>query len=335
LLGNGGGSFGSWYPQHYAAGSEPTSVVLGDFDRDGRLDIAAVGGNELCILRGEGDGTFSSPDQFAAGPGAAAVAAGDFNGDGWIDVAAANAGDNSASVRINDRSWPFPPPPTVSINAVTTVFEGNTGSVNATFTVTLSHASDVDVTVHYATEDGTAVAGSDYTAGSGTVVIPAGQTSAPISITVWGDRLPEEPNETFAVNLGAATNATIAYGQAVGVIVDDEPRISISDVSMREGKKNQTTQFTFTVTLSLPYDQPVTVSFQTVDGTATTGDNDYVARFGTLTFAPGETTKTITIVVQGDNKKEANETFYLDLWDNSSNSMLNKKRGIGTILNDD
>ena len=56
---------------------------------------------------------------------------------------------------------------------------------------------------------------------------------------------------------------------------------------------------------------------------------------GTLTFAPGETTKTITIEVKGDSKKEANETFYLDLFAGSSNSLFAKNRGIGTILNDD
>jgi hypothetical protein len=72
-----------------------------------------------------------------------------------------------------------------------------------------------------------------------------------------------------------------------------------------------------------------------VDGAATTGDSDYVARTGTLTFAPSETTKTITIEVKGDNKKEANETFYLDLFGNSSNSLFTKSRGLGTILNDD
>ena len=72
-----------------------------------------------------------------------------------------------------------------------------------------------------------------------------------------------------------------------------------------EGKKNQTTLFTFTVTLSAAYDQAVTMSFRTADGTATTSDNDYVAKTGTLTFAPGETTKTITIEVKGDSKKEA------------------------------
>ena len=77
------------------------------------------------------------------------------------------------------------------------------------------------------------------------------------------------------------------------------------------------------------------MSFRTVDGTATTSDSDYIAKTGTLTFAPGETTKTITIEVKGDNKKETNETFYLDLFGNSSNSLFTKNRGLGTILNDD
>jgi Calx-beta domain len=93
--------------------------------------------------------------------------------------------------------------------------------------------------------------------------------------------------------------------------------------------------FTFTVTLSAAYDQAVTMSFATTNGTATTSDGDFVAKSGTLTFAPGETTKTITIEVRGDSKKEGDETFYLDLFGNSSNSLFTKKRGLGKILNDD
>ena len=76
----------------------------------------------------------------------------------------------------------------------------------------------------------------------------------------------------------------------------------------------------------------ITVAYATGDGTA---GGDYQAATGTLTFAPGETTKTITIVVNGDNKREADETFYLDLFGLSSNSLFTKNRGIGTILNDD
>ena len=79
----------------------------------------------------------------------------------------------------------------------------------------------------------------------------------------------------------------------------------------------------------------MTVSFLTVNGTATTSDGDYVARTGTITFAPGETTKTITIEVKGDTKKEAAETFYLDLFGLSGNALFTKNRGLGTILNDD
>jgi hypothetical protein len=89
------------------------------------------------------------------------------------------------------------------------------------------------------------------------------------------------------------------------------------------------------VTLSAACDQPVTVSYRTTDGTATTGDQDYVGRAGTLTFAPGETTKTITIEVKGDGKKESNETFYLDLFGGTGNSLFARNRGVGTILNDD
>ena len=77
------------------------------------------------------------------------------------------------------------------------------------------------------------------------------------------------------------------------------------------------------------------MSYRTTDGTAKTSDQDYVAKTGTITFNPGETTKTITIVVNGDSKRESNEYFYLDLSGNSSNSLFTKNRGVGTIQNDD
>jgi probable HAF family extracellular repeat protein len=256
--------------------------------------------------------------------------AGSINDQGWILASNENV---PFLLTPDDQPPPPPAPPAITINDVT-VTEGNTGAVNATFTVSLSVAYDVAVTVHYQTANGSATAGSDYAAASGDVIIAAGQTTKTFTVAVIGDRL-AEPNETFFVNLSSPTNATIADGQGQGTIVDDEPRISISDVSKKEGKKNQTTQFTFTVTLSAAYDQAVTMSYATANGTATTSDSDYIAKTGMLTFAPGETTKTITIEVKGDSKKEADETFYLDLFGNSSNSLFTKNRGIGTILNDD
>ena len=77
------------------------------------------------------------------------------------------------------------------------------------------------------------------------------------------------------------------------------------------------------------------MSFQIVDGTATMSDSDYIGRTGTLTFLRGETTMTIAIEVKCYSKKEADETFYLDLFGNNSNSLFTKSRGLGTILNDD
>jgi hypothetical protein len=332
LRGHGDGWFDDPRSQS-ANGIMHTGVSVADFNGDGNLDAVTADADTgtVSLMLGNGDGTLRYAGAFAAGLSPAAVAVGDFNGDGRLDVAVANAGSNTVSALLNEDGVPLPP--SLRINDVT-VTEGNTGAVAATFTVTLSAASTQTVSVAYATGNGTATAGSDYQAASGTLIFAPGETRKTIIVPVIGDRLPE-PNETCFVNLSSPTNAVIAEGQGVGTIVDDEPLISISDVTRSEGRKNQTTLFTFTVTLSAAYDQPVTVSFRTADGTATTGDNDYVARTGTLTFAPGETTKTITIEVKGDTKREADETFFLELFDNSSNALVTKKRGTGMILNDD
>jgi Calx-beta domain/FG-GAP-like repeat len=320
VLGNGDGTF-------QPAQSIAAWGTAGDVNGDGALDLVGAG---VSVFLGNGDGRFAPPITTAGSFGAPVVA--DFNTDGRLDAAAANWESDSLSVLINDGDWSFPPP-SVSVSDVT-VTEGNTGTVNATFTLTLSDASTVTVLVHYDTADITAAAGSDYTAASGDVIIPAGQTSRTFTVAVKGDRL-AEPTETFAVNLSAPLNGTIGDGRGMGAILDNEPRISVGDATMKEGNGKKTTLFTFTVMLSVAYDQAVTMSFGTADGTATTSDSDYVARTGTLTFAPGETTKTITIEVKGDNKKEASEYFYLDLFGNSSNSLFAKNRGAGTILNDD
>src|SRR5207245_4861902 len=129
--------------------------------------------------------------------------------------------------------------PTISVNDVT-VTEGNTGSVNATFTVSLSVAYDQPVTVHFATANGTATAGSDYTAGSGDVTVAAGLTSQTFTVAVLGDRL-FEPTESFFVNLSnPSSNSLISDSQGIGTILDDEPRISIGDVTKKEGNGKKT-----------------------------------------------------------------------------------------------
>ena len=166
------------------------------------------------------------------------------------------------------------------------------------------------------------------------MIIAAGQTTKTFTVAVIGPGAPgAEPTENFVLNLSSPTYATILDSQAVGTILDDEPRISISDVAKNEGNSG-TKQFVFTVSLSAAYDAPVTVNFATANGTAKTSDHDYQAMSGTLTFAPGETTKTITILVYGDRKKEANESFSVNL-SGVMNGYLLDAQGLGTILNDD
>jgi hypothetical protein len=92
--------------------------------------------------------------------------------------------------------------------------------------------------------------------------------------------------------------------------------------------------FTFTVTLSAPSTVPVTVSYATADGTAKVSDNDYTAASGTLTFAPGQTSKTIIVLVNGDRRREGNETFFVELVD-AVFATIADGQGIGTIRNDD
>src|SRR5262245_44305523 len=223
-----------------------------------------------------------------------------------------------------------PPPPKVAIGDVT-VLEGSSGTTAFVFTVSLSAPSNQVVSVNYATADGSATAGSDYQAASGTLTIPAGQTSGTITLLVNGDRL-GEPDETFVVNLSAPTNALIADGQSVGTIVDDEPRISIGDTTVTEGNTGSRSA-TFTVTLSAAYDVNVTVNYATANGSATAG-NDYQATSGTLTIPAGQTSGTITVQVIGDRLGEANETFLVNL-SSPTNATITFGNGVGMILDDE
>jgi len=117
---------------------------------------------------------------------------------------------------------PPPPPPTPSLSITdVSVTEGNSGTTSALFTVNLSAAASGPVTVKYATANGTATAGSDYTAASGTLTFAAGERSKTINVAVLGDTS-FEPDETFALSLSNPTGATIARGTGTGAIKNDD-----------------------------------------------------------------------------------------------------------------
>lgn len=224
--------------------------------------------------------------------------------------------------------------PSLSINDVS-LNEGNAGTSNATFTVSLSQPAGAGgVSFDIATADGSATAGVDYVASSLTgQTIPAGSSSATFTVLVNGDTL-SEPNETFFVNVSNVSGAGVSDAQGQGTIVNDDalPSLSIDDVSVNEGNSGTTTA-TFTVTLSAASGQTVSVNYASADGTATAG-SDYVARSGTLTFAPGTTAQGVAITVNGDTAVEPNETFSVAL-SGVSNASIARATGTGTIINDD
>ena len=116
--------------------------------------------------------------------------------------------------------------------------------------------------------------------------------------------------------------------------MDDDPAASltIDDVSVLEGNRG-TTLAVFTISLGTASGQSVTVNFATANGTATAG-TDYTARSGSVTFAPGKTTKTAQITIKPDRKRETNENFFLNL-SAATNVTIVDGQGLGTILNDD
>ena len=225
------------------------------------------------------------------------------------------------------------PTPSLSVSDAS-VTEGNSGTQTATYTVTLSAASASSVTVNYATANGTATAGSDYVAGSGTLTFAPGETSKTIAVTVNGDTT-FESNETYFVNLSSPSGATLSDSQGTGTIVNDDANpvgVRINDVSLTEGNRN-TRSATFTITLTSPLSTAVTVNYATANGSATAG-SDYNSTSGSVRIRAGRTSATVSVTVIGDRTAESNETFFVNLTSVTGTSILDGQ-GVGTILNDD
>lgn len=216
-----------------------------------------------------------------------------------------------------------------------TVTEGTGGTTTTTFTVSLSDASGQSVTVTYATSNGSATAPADYTAiAQSTLTFNPGQTTQTISVTVQSDSV-DEDDETFFVNLTAPVSAILENNQAEGTILDDDaaPTLSIADRTIPEGNSGGFVSTSFTVTLSAASSKTVKVNYTTVDVTAIAGA-DYTAVSGTLTFAPGETSKTIGVPIKGDVLDEPNELFRINL-STPINATLADTQATGTITDDD
>ncbi len=281
-------------------GSGLDASTIGDAAPEFTLGGAAAAGvtvQGIPTLVGGGIYRYSFTGSFSEGPVSVT-----FPADAFAD--AAGTGNALAS-------FSFTTLRLVSVGNVA-VKEGNSGTTKAVFPVTLSSAGSTTVSVSYAAIAGTATAKSDFTAATGTVTFKPGETKKTITISVAGDKLYEN-DETFTVKLSSPVNVALGIDSATGTILNDDlpPTLSVADVAVKEGNAGTTTAL-FTLKLSAASGLPATVNYATADGTAIAGI-DYQAASGSVTFAPGQTSKTVSVLVIGDTLDEPDETFRLAL----------------------
>jgi len=205
----------------------------------------------------------------------------------------------------------------------------------ATVSFTRSGETSSTVSVNYATADGTAIAGLDYTARSGTIVFNPGETTKSVTIPIVNDNI-FEGYENFTVNLSNAvgTNVSIISPGSSPVWISDSdqrPTVNVTNVStsVMEPNLGGSTFANVQVQLTNPSVETVTVNFNTSNATATAGA-DFVAANGVVTFAPLETAKTIQVRILPDTVIEPSETFTV-LITNPTNSTINAGQSTVTI----
>ncbi|HEU4872435.1 MAG TPA: SBBP repeat-containing protein [Pyrinomonadaceae bacterium] len=213
-----------------------------------------------------------------------------------------------------------------------------------TLTVQRTGGTAGNLTVDYSTADGTAIAGQDYTATSGTLNFSAGETSKTIQIPIL-DNAPVEPDEVFTVSLSnTPTLESLGAPLTMTVTVQDHstiPTMSILDLFVVEGNPGTTTDVSFRVVISAATGRAVGGNFATSNISAFGGSScndqgvDYEAKAGTFSIENGSTQTEIVVRVCGDTSAEANETFRVILSNVSGATVLPSAQGLGTIVNDD
>lgn len=203
----------------------------------------------------------------------------------------------------------------------------------ATFTVALTSSDAGSISVDFTTADVTALAGTDYTTTSGTLVFLPGDTEESLPVPVIDDLVAEE-DETFTIDLSNPVGGTIAGAQAIGTIVSDDadPSVSVDDIAFAEGDVGSSIA-SFTLSLSAASSKTVAIGYATSGAGATQG-LDYVSTSGIATFVPGDTAETVEVHFLGDSIFETDEDLTLDLAD-EDNVSIGDGQGLATIVNDD
>lgn len=328
FLGNGLGGLSAG--TNFDAEPRPLDPTIADFDGNGTLDVVVANSSSvISFYSGDGAGSLNAPVFYSASVFPNGLAKADFNQDNKPDLAVLSGTASGVSILKNITA----PLPCLSVNDVT-VTEGDGGSINLDFVITLSQASSETVRVNYSLVNETATKGPDFANLSNRLAFAPGETTKTISVPVFGDTL-DEVDETFLLQLASPSLATISDGEGRGTILDNDPlpSISINDISNNEASLLRN----FTVTLSAVSGRDVKVDFATANGTAMAGvccTDDYFPTSGTLTIPAGQSSGQISVQVFDDGTFEPDETYFVSL-SNPINATINDAQGQSTIVNND
>lgn len=306
--------------------SDDTAVAGTDYvGKAGTVSIPAGDMSAVVTVDTLGDSLLESTEQFK-------VTLVDLSGPALLDQAI-----GVGTIVDNDLA-----PTTLALAAInTSVVEGDSGTSTLVTSVMLTELASDDINFDYQTVDGTAIAGEDYVAAAGTATIAAGQLSTPIELTINGDTS-EEPDESFVLQISSPSQPIdVVMSQGLVTITDDDSdpddppeviALAIADAEVLEGDTGSVSM-DFMVSLNAASDAPVSIDFVTAEASALEGI-DYQAASGSVTFAAGETEKTISVSVIGDTFSEDDEAFRVNL-NNVSGAVFDRSSAIGTILTDE
>jgi hypothetical protein len=234
--------------------------------------------------------------------------------------------------------------PVIGFSTTTLSFpEGNSGTTSYVYTITRAGDTSGTSSVAWAVTGSGAnpAAAADFSGGvlpSGTVTFAPGDTSKTITVSVAGEST-VETDEAFTVTLSSPVNATLGTSTAAGTITNDDTQIALTTLNLTQAEGNSgTTNFVYTLTRTGNLSGTSSVNWAvTGSGANPANAADFVGGVlpsGTVTFAAGDVTKTITVPVAGDSTAEPVESFTLTL-SSPAGAALGTSTAAGTITNDD
>jgi hypothetical protein len=283
------------------------NVAVADMNRDGVPDLlfGGVSNGRVTVLYGAGDGTFTAGRAYAASSSRVYVAVADVDRDGRPDIVTGNTARRTTSVMLNRAA---------AFRFVSSAFAAGEGAAGSTVVIGVRRTGDTStaMTVDFATSDGTATAGDDYTATSGTLTFGIGDALRTFPVSILADDAAEGPETVLLTlsNPSGDAGLTMRRTATIRIAASDQLLVQFDRASYvtSEAGGNRT----ITVTRTGDTATPVTVDYATSNGTARAGQ-DYVAAAGTLSFGAGETSQTFTVTIIDDTFTEGAQTINLTL----------------------